>query len=101
LYLFIYVIYDYGEIMILVNRAGIKWDQRIWYHMTSDTSLEELHKFATEKLGLRREWFQDKKNYPHYDITESKRALAITLGAVSVDSGTMLKCCRELKQYGS
>lgn len=49
-------------------------------HMTADT-LEELHAMA-DKIGLRRAWFQDKSSVPHYDLTESKRVLALRYGAV-------------------
>lgn len=51
-----------------------------WSHLMADTD-EELHTFAAA-LGLRRSWAQ----YPgtwksHYDVTDSKRAQAISLGA--------------------
>ena len=36
-------------------------------HLVADT-LQELHEFA-EKVGLKRKWFQDHKDHPHYDIT--------------------------------
>jgi hypothetical protein len=56
-----------------------------WSHMVSDTSAQELHAFAA-KLGLRREWSQErpKASAHHYDITPPKRALALRLGAVEV-----------------
>ena len=47
-------------------------------HLTADT-LEELHEFAG-KLGLRKDWFQD-KSLPHYDLTVSKRVQAVNKGA--------------------
>lgn len=50
-------------------------------HMMA-TTLEELHAFA-ERLGLRRSWFQPASS-PHYDLTASKRELALQLGAVFV-----------------
>ena len=53
-----------------------------WCHMHSDTSEDELHDFAS-RLGLKREWFQSKP-YAHYDITPSKRQLAVKLGAQEV-----------------
>ena len=49
-------------------------------HMTADT-LEELHELA-QRIGLKREWFQAKSNVPHYDLTPSRRALAMEAGAV-------------------
>lgn len=68
-----------------------------WSHLTADTQ-DELHEFAA-RLGLKREWFQDPtvtgKPFPakpgtfhaetwHYDVTASKRAAAIRLGATPV-----------------
>lgn len=52
-------------------------------HLQADTE-EELHTFAS-KLGLRREWFQAgrRPEAAHYDLTASKRELAIRLGAVA------------------
>lgn len=49
-------------------------------HLYADT-VEELHSFAA-RLGLRREWFQDKPYFPHYDLTSKKRALAVKCGAI-------------------
>ncbi|QDT99870.1 DUF4031 domain-containing protein [Gimesia aquarii] len=55
-------------------------------HMFVDpeTSLDVLHDFAT-RIGLMRDWFQNQSTIPHYDLTKSKRQLAIKKGAVSVD----------------
>lgn len=52
-------------------------------HMYADT-LPELHAMA-DKLGLKRSWFQNSKSLQHYDLTESKRTIAIKLGAVQQD----------------
>lgn len=51
-------------------------------HMTADTE-EELHVMAGA-IGLRRAWFQPHSTAPHYDLTPSKRALALAHGAVFV-----------------
>lgn len=60
-----------------------KWRWTSNCHMTA-TSKEELHQFAA-KLGMKRSWFQDKPRLPHYDLTKSRRAQAIRLGALPVD----------------
>ena len=49
------------------------------------TDIHELHAFAI-RLGLRREWFQDKR-LPHYDLTASKRAKALAAGAQKMELG--------------
>ena len=60
--------------------------------LTSD--IDELHEFA-RKLGLKREWFQN-KSAPHYDLTANKRRQAIELGAQEIGFGEfsddMLMC---------
>lgn len=56
-------------------------------HMMAD-SLEELHAMA-DKLGLKREWFQDGR-FPHYDICKSNREKAISLGATVISSREMV-----------
>lgn len=61
-------------------------------HMLSDDSLEELHAMA-DKIGLKRSWFQ-RHSSPHYDLTESKRALAISMGAVVTDSAGIVRIIR-------
>ena len=50
---------------------------------TDSVDLEELHAFA-ESIGMRREWFQSHRVAPHYDVTPSRRALAVSLGASEV-----------------
>jgi len=52
-------------------------------HLTTDGDIDELHAFAA-KLGMKRAWFQDHPILKHYDLTPSKRALAVKLGAVEV-----------------
>jgi hypothetical protein len=52
-------------------------------HLIADTN-EELHAFAA-RLGLKRAWFQAKSSGPHYDLTASKRAIAVRLGAVELE----------------
>ena len=58
-------------------------------HLTVDGStpehLQALHAFA-ERIGMRREWFQDHKLAPHYDLVPSRREAAIRAGAVEVDA---------------
>lgn len=49
------------------------------------TNLDALHEFA-QSIGLRREWYQGEQ-FPHYDLTASKRRLAIQSGAIELEPG--------------
>ena len=53
---------------------------RHWCHMTADTP-DELHTMA-DRIGLKRQWFQDHPRHPHYDLVASKRGLALRHGAL-------------------
>jgi len=58
------------------------WRYRYSCHLFADDHLE-LIDFAVVKLGLKTEWYQNHR-YPHFDITASKRAKAIRLGAQEI-----------------
>lgn len=69
-------------------------DESIWpyrgtkyCHMMvgKDDDLQELHDFAAS-IGLKRAWFQDRPTHPHYDLSPTKRALAVRNGATEVKS---------------
>jgi hypothetical protein len=51
-------------------------------HLLADTE-KELHDFA-RLIGCKRNWFQVKSS-PHYDLTERRRKMAITKGAIEID----------------
>jgi hypothetical protein len=69
--------------VVYVDGLSSWWKGRLWCHMFAD-SLKELHEFAA-KLNLRRDWFQPDLRLPHYDITETRRKKAVSLGAIEVD----------------
>lgn len=67
--------------MILTDKYG---------HLVSDTSLEELHRFAS-RLRLKYEGFQGHR-FPHYFITSEKRLqLAKRYGAEVVHTRELVK----------
>lgn len=78
-----------------VDKPIWEWRGKRWCHLLAD-SLEELHSFAA-KLGLRRDWFQDKASYPHYDLTEALHAVALRQGAVAADRRQIIVAARRLK----
>ncbi len=64
-----------------------------WCHLYADTE-EELHAFATA-IGLRRSWGQlSHAGTPHYDLTPTRRVLAVAAGAVELDR----KAARALRE---
>ncbi len=73
-----------------------RWRWPTACHLFADT-LEELHAFAA-RVGMRRAWFQDHRELPHYDLNAQRRALAVTLGAREVgrrEVGLRLRAARE------
>ena len=70
--------------MILIDTGAVH-KGKVWCHMASDLSFEELHAFA-KRIGLKRAWF-DKD---HYDLQASLRCRALAAGAISVSSKELL-----------
>lgn len=69
---------------VYIDNAMIKWGRGKWSHMTADT-MDELHDMA-KRIGMRREWFQDKRHHQHYDVTKSRRDRAIACGAIPLST---------------
>lgn len=70
-------------------------------HMVADTE-EELHAMA-DAIGIERRWYQypHKSRYPHYDISLSKRTIAVRLGAIEISKrqapGICKRCIEHIK----
>jgi len=56
-----------------------------WCHLWCDPGEEALLHLFARRIGLARGWFQDRKGFPHYDVTPSKRVSAIAEGALQTD----------------
>ena len=67
-----------ASVAVYVDDARIRWRGLEWSHLVADTP-DELHD-AAAKLGLRREWAQDKGRTLHYDLPEHVREAAIQRG---------------------
>lgn len=63
---------------VYVDDAEIPFKGMKMNHMIADTE-EELHEMA-EEIGLKREWYQG----DHYDVSLSKKELALDKGAVEI-----------------
>jgi hypothetical protein len=67
-------------------------------HLITDGELHELHSFAVGGLGLKYEWFQDKK-FPHYDLTTARmRKKALNCGAKLVSSREIVRILKARKE---
>ena len=66
---------------LLVDSPNWSWRERMWCHLVSDASLDELHAFAA-RLGVPERGFQG----DHYDIPTDLRSVAVALGAREVTS---------------
>ena len=62
---------------------------RLWSHLVSDTSLEELHAFA-EAAGIPRRGF----DLDHYDVPDEQHDRLVELGAEAVDTRELVRRLR-------
>ena len=69
-------------VSVYVEGAENQFGRMKMCHMLADT-VAELHEMAA-RIGMRREWFQPYSR-PHYDLSKTRRAAAVKLGAVEVD----------------
>lgn len=77
-----------------VDMAGGRWRWNHYCHLFAD-SLDELHAFAA-RIGLKREYFQNVPGFPHYDLTQTKRALAVKEGAAQITVHEMVERARAM-----
>ena len=76
---------------VYVGINEYKYGRMIMSHMSSP-NIDALHKMA-DSLGLKREWFQNKKLHPHYDIRKGTKIKAISLGAILVSDKDLIRKC--------
>lgn len=63
---------------VYVDNMAARYRGMLMCHMIAD-SADELHAMA-DRIGVARKWYQ--RN--HYDISQTKRRLALAAGAVSI-----------------
>lgn len=79
---------------VYVDKEENRFGRMIMCHMIADT-LDELHAMAG-RIGLQRNWFQPVSS-AHYDLSKSRRAEAIRLGAVELDRHAFVGVIRRLR----
>ncbi|MFW2829893.1 DUF4031 domain-containing protein [Sphingomonas sp. ID0503] len=67
---------------VYVDGERNRFGRMIMCHMFADTAAE-LHA-AAQAIGMRREWYQP-SSFPHYDLSLTRRAMAVKNGAIEVD----------------
>jgi len=76
---------------VYVDDAKNPYGRMLMSHMMADT-MTELFKMANA-IGLKSEWFQNTRLL-HYDLSQTKRALAVKLGAIEVTSSELVRLFR-------
>lgn len=85
---------------VYVDRARNGYGRMLMCHMIADTP-DELHAMA-DQIGVDRRWFQTppKASFWHYDVAQSKRALAVARGAIDCDRNTFVIALRRIRESG-
>ena len=79
--------YPSESLSLELRRAGTRW-AHLWC-----LDLDNLHSFA-RRLGLKRNWYQDRPRFPHYDIVPSVHRRALECGAELMSIQTWLTAQR-------
>lgn len=74
---------------LLIDEPRWWFKERLWSHLVSDTSLDELHAFA-EQAGIPRRGFHG----DHYDVPEEHYDEIVRLGAVPTPTRELLRRLR-------
>jgi hypothetical protein len=75
--------------VILIDPPAVPWRGRLWSHLASDESLEELHGFAAA-LGVPERGF----DRDHYDVPAEHYQAALDAGAEPVSSREIVRRLR-------
>jgi hypothetical protein len=73
-------------VTVLIDTPAWPWRGRLWSHLVSDVSYEELHAFVAAELGIPRRAFQG----DHYDVPEDLYDEAVAAGAQPVGARELL-----------
>src|SRR3954453_18516616 len=65
-------------VTVLIDTPVWHWRGRLWSHLVSDVSYEELHAFVAAELGIPPHAFQG----DHYDIPQDLYDIAVAAGAL-------------------
>jgi hypothetical protein len=71
---------------LMIDPPAVPWRGRMWSHLASDTSYDELHAFARE-LGIPERGF----DRDHYDVPAEYYETVLGLGVEAVSSRVLVK----------
>src|SRR6476469_4684028 len=74
------------DVTVLIDTPVWHWRGRLWSHLVSDVSYDELHAFVAAELGIPRRAFQG----DHYDIPQDLYDIAVAAGAEPVGARELL-----------
>lgn len=75
---------------VLIDEPRWWFNERLWSHLVSDTTLDELHAFA-EAAGIPRRGFHG----DHYDVPNEYYEQLVALGAVPTTSRELVRRLRD------
>ncbi len=77
-------------VALLIDQPRWWFRERLWSHLVSDQSLDELHAFAAE-AGIPRRGFHG----DHYDVPEEHYDVVVALGAIPTPTRELLSRLRD------
>jgi len=80
---------------VYVDNSANAFGRMIMCHMIADTP-EELMKMAL-RIGVALRWFQREASIPHFDICKSKRAEAVSAGAVVLERRAFVEAMKRIR----
>jgi hypothetical protein len=75
-----------ATVAVLIDTPAWPWRGRLWSHLVSDVSYDELHAFVARELGIPRRAFQG----DHYDVPVDLYDVAVAAGAEPVGARELL-----------
>ena len=85
------------RLTVYVDDMRAPFGRMIMCHMIADTTAELL--YMADRIGIARRWLQDAGTWKeHFDISLSKRALALAADAESITMRQLSKKLRERRQ---
>jgi hypothetical protein len=84
-------------VTVYVDNMRARFGRMVMCHMLADTT-DELLAMA-DRIGVARKWLQHEGTpHEHFDIALSKRALAVTAGAIEVDRREIAKIIQRKRE---